>query len=259
MTPPTNAQMRRYLLRQLPEPEAEAFEAVYFADPDVAGRLEDLDDDLVRAYLDDTLDAHDRDAFERATTPARRARIAFIQGTRAHALPTASSARRAPAYWPALAAAALILAAIAGWWMSGLGRQAPASPEQAVAPRPTAPSEVTPIPSPAAAVVALSLSVISMRGAGETPTIAIPAGASVVVLRLSEPLPPPATLSAEVRAVDEERVWRGEVTGPGPAAPAGITVEVSVPAADLPPGDYVLTIRRSQDILERAYFRVAGR
>jgi hypothetical protein len=87
----------------------------------------------------------------------------------------------------------------------------------------------------------------------------VPADADVVSLRLAFPLPPLPDLAAEVRGVDSGREWRGVVTPPAADAPAATTGEVRVPAVDLPAGDYILTLRRGDEPVTAAFFRVVRR
>ena len=264
MSQPNDDQLRRYLLRQLPDAEAEAIEAAYFADGTLAARIEDLDDDLARAYVDGSLDAAERAAFEQGLeVPGRAARLAFIAGLRTEKLRPAAStvtaAARRPSQtaWTALAAAAVVLLAVAGWWLMDPRQQAPPA-QQAETPPPGPAGSTAPVTAPDV-VVALALPVTATRSGGAAPTVELPGDADVVLLRLGLPLPPLPDLAAEVRGVDNGREWRGVVTPPAPEAPGAATGEVRVPAAELPAGDYILTLRRGDEPVTAAFFRVVRR
>jgi hypothetical protein len=259
---PNDDQLRRYLLRQLPDAEADAIEAAYFADDTLAGHLEDLDDDLARAYVGGSLEGADRAAFERGLdVPRRASRVAFIAGLRtAAARPSASpipaSAKRpSQTAWTALAAAAVLLVAIGGWWL--MAPLQPAPPSQQAEGPPAAPAP--PVTTTPEVIVALALPVTATRSGGAAPTVELPDNATAVALRLAFPLPPLPDLSAEVRGVDNGRQWRGVVTPPAPDAAVNATAEVRVPAADLPSGDYILTLRRGDALVTAAFFRVERR
>ena len=265
MSQPSDGQLRRYLLRQLSDAEAEAIEAAYFADGTVAARIDDLDDDLAHAYVDGSLDAGERAAFERGLdVPGRAARVAFVAGIRTAAVhptstPAAPASRAPQTAWTMLAAAAVLLLALGGWWLISPGQQLP--PSQQAEARPPAPAPATTAPPTASpdVIVALALPVTATRSGGVAPTVELPGDADVVLLRLGLPLPPLPDLAAEVRGVDTGREWRGVVTPPAPEAPVATTAEVRVPAAELPAGDYILTLRRGDEPVTAAFFRVVRR
>ena len=267
MTQPSDSQLRRYLLRQLSDTEAEAIETAYFADSTLAARVEDLDDDLARAYVGGSLDAVERTAFARGLdVPGRAARVAFAAGIRKAAVqPTSATALEPPARrtpqtaWTVLAAAAVLLLALGGWWLAGPGQQEPPSQQAEATPPTPAPAVTTPPVVAPDVVVALALPVTATRSGGAAPTVELPGDADVVLLRLGLPLPPLADLAAEVRGVDSGREWRGVVAPPAPDAPATTTAEVRVPAVELPAGDYILTLRRGDEPVTAAFFRVVRR
>jgi len=170
-------------------------------------------------------------------------------------------ARRGPSTaWTALAAAAVLLLAVGGWLLTR-PRQ-PAPPAQQTGAQPPAPVAPTVPTAPVAApdvVVALALPVTATRSGGAAPTVELPGDADAVLLRLAVPLPPLRDLGVLVRGVDNGREWRGVVTPPPPEAPAATTAEVRVPATELPAGDYILTLRRGDEPVTSAFFRVVRR
>ncbi|MGD9905164.1 MAG: hypothetical protein AB7U83_16990 [Vicinamibacterales bacterium] len=260
MTRPSDDTLRRYLLRQLPEAERDAVESAYFADAEVAARLDDLDDDLASAYLDGALAADERTAFEaRLGQPAVAARLELVRGLRAaRQAPMPVETTHPPRWTIGLAAAAVLVLAVGGWWLTTRDGTTDRPPSQASAPPPATPSPAPPATAPAEppVVVALTLPMTATRSGGAPPTVEIPENADQVALRLAAPLPPLADLAAEVRNVDVDGEWRGAVTPPGPDAPAATTGEVVVAAASLPGGDYVLTVRHGDAVAARAFFRV---
>lgn len=251
----TDADLRRYLLGQSSTAESEAIETAYFADHAITARLDDLADDLMRAHLAGTLDPSDRTAFERLPeTPARVARMLLVQR-----LDQQGNSRRSPsaarvALWPTLAIAATVMMAVGSWWATRPG-STPPEPRQVDVP-PAGSTVVAPSTPRPPMMAALTLPMTATRSSGATPTVSVSADVEVVALRLTQALAPLAGLTAEIRGVDEPIAWRGLVASPGAGAPEATAGEVLVPGGELPAGDYVLTIRRADEIVSRAFFRV---
>lgn len=257
---PTDADLRRYLLGQLSTADAEAVEAAYFADGTITARLDDLADDLTRGHLDKTLDAADRAAFERLPdTPARAVRAAFVRHVDRQASSRQSSVARY-SFWPMLAVAATAIMAMGTWWATTLRQPATSEPDHVDATptvsTPAIPAPATPSPTPPVVIAALMLPTTATRSSGPTPAVAVSADVTVVAIRVTQALPPLADLTAEIRGVDTAVEWRGRVGAPGAGAPATTAGEVVVPSGELPAGDYVLTLRRADDTVSRAFFRV---
>jgi hypothetical protein len=251
----TDADLRRYLLGQSSTAESEAIEAAYFADHAITARLDDLADDLMRAHLAGTLNPSDRAAFERLPeTPARAARTLLVQrfDRRANSHRSTSSVR--VALWPMLAIAATVTMAVGTWWTTR-SASTPPEPRQVEVP-PAGSTAVAPSLTRPPVIVALTLPVTATRSGGLTPTVNVSADVTVVALRLTQALAPLASLTAEIRGVDAPIEWRGLVASPGAGAPEATAGEVLVPGGELPAGDYILTIRRANEIVSRAFFRV---
>ena len=88
--------------------------------------------------------------------------------------------------------------------------------------------------------VSLLLSAILVRGEGELPTLKVPSDAALV--RLTLPMnsePAYQSYRVVVQSPEGRSYWAG--TGAWPAATAK-TMTVTIPAASLPPGDYILSL-----------------
>src|SRR4029078_12374086 len=78
-TPAAHRLLLPYLLRLLPDDQAEQVELATLSDDQVAERLKAVEHDLVDGYIRDTLDAVTRDRFESyyLSSPIRRERVRF--------------------------------------------------------------------------------------------------------------------------------------------------------------------------------------
>jgi hypothetical protein len=76
-----NRQLADYLLGLLPEEEAERLDEASVVDDDVAARLHDIENDLVDAYVMETLDRDTRGRFDASylTSPRRREKVKFAR------------------------------------------------------------------------------------------------------------------------------------------------------------------------------------
>lgn len=114
--------LRRYLLGELSEDDAEAFEEEHFDDPEVLARVRRAEDDLVDDYVAGRLSRRDRKSFERhqLATPGQRERLVAASALRLMALDARAAPRErattAPGsrmkVWLMLAA---LLALLLGW------------------------------------------------------------------------------------------------------------------------------------------------
>jgi len=202
---PDDSVLVRYLVGSLPDAEAERLDELSVADDEFALRLSAVEHDLVDAYVNGDLsgDALDRFRSHYLASPAGRKKVAFAEAFRAYQTPTAAAPRRAMPLW-GLAAAAVLFLAAAGYLLvedlrlrhqvtearaaravleeraQQLQRQL--DQQRAAAEAPAAPPAVPNQPrSPT--LVSLVL-VPATRGAGDIPTLVIPAGTDTVSLRL---------------------------------------------------------------------------
>ncbi|HEY1911620.1 MAG TPA: hypothetical protein VGG73_11915 [Vicinamibacterales bacterium] len=115
---PDDQQLVRYLLRLLPEEEAERLDEMSIADEQTAWRLRVAENDLVDAYVSGTLTGATLERFEShfLSTERRRDKVTFARSLRTAA--SSREIRTAPAvaapvrtWWGLAAAAAIVLAA----------------------------------------------------------------------------------------------------------------------------------------------------
>lgn len=233
-------QARRYLLGNLTDAEMERLEHEYFVTPESLDLIEAAEERLIDEYLDNALSAEDRTRFDAhyLASPEHRERLETVRRLKAVAI---SGRRSRPIEVRTFALAAVVLIAVAGLvWM--IERERSTVP---TAPAPTARVAETPPVVPR--VFAMSLSPVTVRGAGDTPELVIPAGTDVVDLRLEGETPGQAiaTGRAVIRTVSGRDVWRGSIASAGTLAP-GIVAHAEVPASKLAPDDYVVTLFESR-------------
>jgi hypothetical protein len=275
---PDETLIRRYLLGDLPESEANSLEQQYFTDDEAFERVWAVENDLVDDYVAGRLAAGDRGRFERRylASPRHRERLATARALRGAGV--ASSRRRAIPVLGWAVAAVVLLAVVAGW----LSRSRPSDTRRAagrpaetatMAPgvgpvAPTLPPPESPSASRARPSVTLTfaLSPILVRGSSPSPELRISPGTEEILLQLegdgSEvPGGPPRQLTVTVRTVEGKPIWKGEARVASAAVHPNRLATVRLPAARLPPGDYILALsaadasRREAD-LRKYYFRV---
>jgi hypothetical protein len=261
---------RRYVLGAATDVEREAIERAYFEHAEGLDAVSAAEDDLIDDYLAGRLGGDERDRFERhyLATPGHRRRVVVVRGIRtAASAPSVEWRRSGAARWAAAGFAAAIVVLVVGAVWSIRSRTEPTAvsldrsvgqtpPPAAVPPgdrgsmpRDSAqpvPDLGAPVPTSrpvAPTVVALSISPILARGTDEPATIAIARGTDTVRLLL---LGDPAERGvgrgrAIVRTVAGREVWRGSTARN--AAPArGEPARADVPAALLPPDDYIVQL-----------------
>lgn len=244
-----HARARRYLLGLLGEDERAATEREYFQQAGELERLEDAEEELIEDYLEDRLSADEREPFEREylASPLHRTRVDTIRQLQRRAQ-SLSRQRHASATWlrprGLIAAAAALLVLAVGLWMAGRQRsEAPVSAGRtqsggSAVPRSQAPRRYEPSAPPAASVLAVELSPLSLRSAGQAPPVVIPAGTDLVDLRFEHDteVAPPAQGTVIVTTVDGAEAWRG------PLAMDAAVPHVRVPASALAPNDYLVNV-----------------
>jgi hypothetical protein len=288
---PSKRLMTRYLLGELSEDEQTAFEESYFRDPSAFAEVETLETALVDEYVRGQLSPSVRNRFEQVylTDPRRRERVRFAEAlisrvdrdasvneTTAATVPSGLSAWLMTLAGPRLATAAafacLLLVAGSAWFVLNARRQEAARIEAArieeqrrdqeaareAAARP--PQQPPNLDAPR--LVALALVVGPGQRTIETaaPTLTIPPATEQVHLNLTLRESGYARYRVVLRALGgAEVVRRGDLT---PAA-QGPHFSIIVPAAQLRPGNYMLTLQganRGSDYedLSQSLFRVAA-
>jgi hypothetical protein len=212
-------------------------EREYFAQPAAIDDIEAAEERLIDEYLDRTLSSEERQQFEThyLASPQHRERVATIR--RLHAAAPAQPRRRSFTL-SALALAAVVALATAGvaWFVQRARHDTPAAPV-------TRSAEAVPTAPAPPRVFAISISPVTVRGAGDAQALVIPAGTDAIDLRLEAEGPGPAIARGHVviRTVAGVDVWQGPVLAAA-ALPTGTAAHVEVPAARLVPDDYVVTL-----------------
>ncbi|HUD70410.1 MAG TPA: hypothetical protein VMQ62_00485 [Dongiaceae bacterium] len=211
--------LRRYLLGEAAESDAERLERDYFARETALEAVAEAEEDLIDDYLSGRLADGPRRRFEShyLASLEHRRRVAFVRALRAKAGP-----RRNAWLAPLMSLAAAMVVALLGAlvWQRG------------VAPG-------------AGSTVSVTLPAIMLRDGGASPEARIGPGSITLVIRFeagSLPAPPP--LEAAIRTVDGAEVWRGPAS-PIEGSPAGsprLLASTEVPASTLAGGDYVIVL-----------------
>jgi len=110
-------------------------------------------------------------------------------------------------------------------------------------------------------IVSFLLTPMLMRGGSEAQQLPIANGTPAVVLQMTVQDHGDQTFQIEVRTVEGAQVWRKGSIRPQQATKAGLRVSANVPAAKLPPGDYILTLSATRggkepEEINRYFFRV---
>jgi hypothetical protein len=267
--------LSRYLLGDLSEEETARVEREFFADDELFDRLETLDEVLTEDYLSGSLDPAVRAKLDRQleASPARRERVEFArllkdrsgrsgQEPVSRGAPTTLSG---PARWPAYTAAAAAALALAGlvWLFSvdavlrrksaederlraaleqriaGLERSRQAVPSGAPIPS-TGASPVEPAPRDLKVTTFLLTSGLT-RGRSEGNRLVVPADADLVRLDLALETVQTRNYRAAISKPEGDVIWSREGLQPRTVKGASV-VALLVPAASLPPGDYILSL-----------------
>jgi len=254
---PDATRARRYLLRDVSDRESELIEQEYLEHEEAVDRIAAAEDELIEDYLSDQLTASERDRFEHTylSVPHHRVRVETVRRLMSRASRSGStlrekgtllSWRRVTSYspWLALAASVLVIASIALWNSPAFREQQGELVENPTAP--PAPGPVEPAtaarPSPPR-IFAVTLSPVTVRSAGENPTVGVPPGTETIVVRLESDVDVRKLVArrASVQTVGGDEVWQGAVTAES-NAPAGAVARADIPAASLPADDYVVIL-----------------
>jgi hypothetical protein len=284
-----DADIRRYLLGLLSEPETQDLEEAYLRDPEVLERVCDVENDLLDDYAGGRLVGVDKQAFEGRylTTPFLRERVVAARALR---LATAKASPRPAAPAPVdprrtrwgglLTLAAGIVMAVLVFWLRPArpSRVTVASPSAS----PTAAFPETPMPSPAETAspsasprpaephrppltgrMVLALSPVLLRGEGGPAELRIRPGTGIVVLELeAAPASLPSTeqrLQVTIATVEGRRAWSGPAHRVTERDRPSVLASAAVPADRLPPADYLVTLSADNETIDRYFFRVAAR
>jgi hypothetical protein len=272
----------RHLLGLATEQEKTAIEETLFKDPTALEEIAAVEDELIDDYLSGDLTADERGKFEKAyfATPERRERVEFARTLRQRlsrtgvrpplTLPRARAFRTFPLLLAAAAVLFAILAFVFGMDSVRTHRQvrellaersAATQRElelshrvgEAQAQAKTLEQEVSEerseterlsrqvedLQASAAKIASLTLIAGLVRGNGNLPAVRI--APDTVSLRLTAPMPQITYSScrAVIQTPEGKALWRGPAR---PAATGGHSIAVTLPAKDVPPGDYILSV-----------------
>jgi hypothetical protein len=224
--------LRRYLLGQADEAEAERIERDYLAREEAADAVANAEQDLIEDYLEGRCppDVRQRVQTHYLASPVHIGRMEIVRAIKARAGAPRQSRRFLA---PLTLAAMLLLGVSAGllYWNVSLRTGA----------------------------ILLEIPAVAVRSEGAAPTLDLGDGSRPVELRLerlsADGAPP---FRAAVRTVEGEELWQGTATPAGPeeADRPGMFV-VEIPAGVLRPGDHVVAVLDSEGSAsrERYYFR----
>jgi hypothetical protein len=272
-----NRVLRSYVLGALRDEERERLERAYFDSPETLELITAAEDDLIDDYLSDKLAGEERTRFEAyyLSAPRHRTRVAVARALRS--MPAVTNDRIEPAghwweavvsgwrAWPRVAALAVIavlalVVTVAVFVVRSRSSPdvivvtkspSPAPPVTTAVP-PTSPEQREPAPPTATnapargrtvpSIVAIAVSPINVRGAGEPASVSITPDTNVVRLLLQGETGEPRLERgrAIVRTVGGREVWRGPISSR--ASPPSAIARIDVPARQLRPDDYVVEL-----------------
>jgi hypothetical protein len=262
MARPDDAQARRYLLGALsPEDEA-AFEDRWLADPEAYERLLAAEARLLDDHVRRRLTPEERARFDGhyLAAPRGRERAELVESLQTLARRRLEEARPRSGVVAWARAAAIAGVALLGAWALVTRRPAPPAGVPAAGPSLGAAPPAA-IGDGRAALPRVRLAAGRTRG-GPGIDLAAP-GPEGVVLELEPPAVPeaPARFAASITTAEDDEVWRQEPLA-AERQSGGSLVVVRVPGDRLPPGDYVVVLRRLEAAGTRPaaeyFFRVTG-
>ncbi len=222
-------EIRRYLLGELPEEEAERIEESYFSNDDRFAEVLAAEDDLIEGFLHGRLDATDRKRFEARFLSTERGRIkvalaAALERASAQHLPR----RRQWIRDLAVAAALVLLVLSAGLFheIVSLRRQI----EHLERPQPI-------VAPPVFSIILTSVE----RGAGSPTTITLPKSAAVAELWLLLPRDDYPTYTAALQSIDGRTLWSAHGLR-SRAVDAKNALIARIPSSSLDAGTFIVTV-----------------
>jgi hypothetical protein len=256
-----SALLSRYLLHEASEEEREEIERHYFSDPEDLALLEAVEDDLIDAYVRRELPQAQRARFEKyfLCTRARRERLQMAEALQQHL-------RRRPlvwARWPrvtlAIAATLLVLAAGLGAWLRTRNAVNPVGGPQSAAGSRKAPQHHAAAnadrrpPTAGSSIIAVTLIPGVTRDPAAPQTIVLGPGVDQVRANL---LVEVEGEWPDLRASLRSSSW----TAWNLAMNTDRTVTVTIPVAQLKPGQHVLVLTSGNEPLgDYAFVVVPGK
>jgi hypothetical protein len=235
--------MRRYLLGDVPDRDAERIEEEYFANDERFGELLDAEDDLIDGFLNNRLSPRDRRLFEGRFFGTERGRgkvalAAALERSTDRTTPFAGRGRWLTRLAVAAAVASIVVSAGLLREIVVMRRHIEKLEAPRVAQRTRIATGVVPAP-PEAAVFSIILSGAE-RGSGSTSTLTMPANAATAELWLLLPRDEDPTYAASVQTVEGRTLWT-EHGLRSRAVDDRRAIVVSVPGATLSAGTYIVS------------------
>lgn len=227
---PDDPTLRRYLLGQLDEAEAEALEAQVLADADLFEAVEAAHAELVDDYVSGALEGAERAAFEARILASEegRSRVALARALQQKA------ADEAPSLWSRLAR--WLWPPVAGWrTLVPLAATAAAAALVFVLVRPG--GGPTPGGTPGGPpIVELSVDAATLRSEANIPELSVDAATRTVRIHLRLPEDEPATRVRLTLRLGAEVRWADDIGVEG----VGRAIQVEIPAASWGQGRHEL-------------------
>jgi hypothetical protein len=241
-------QLRSYVLGTLAEERTEDLEARLLVDDALSEALELVEDELVEAYVRNTLDPAERALFEArlATKPLLAESVHYAGIVRERMLRDAPPARVSGRLAALLATAAILVLGV-GLALRQL-RPQPAPPIRSEGPAIASPQPGTPSPFQGMTretpvprrIAALSLSPGRTMTAAATPTVSLAAGIDLLRVELAVEDALAEAYTVQLWSDKGALLWRKDRVRPTRDA-----VVVEVPATTLAPGEYRLDLSPS--------------
>src|SRR5712691_10298680 len=225
-------QIRRYLLGDLPETDAERFEEEYFVSDDRFSEMLAAEDDLIEAFLHRSLSANDRQRFESRflSTTRGRQKVAL-----AAALENMSRVRHRRTWAKPLTIAAAVMVMLIG---AGMVREIIVMRDQ-IGQLERAPRSARAVPRPdhVFSIVLIGLE----RGSNSGTTIVLPRDSATAELWLVLPRDDYPTYSVTLQSIDGHTLWSAPSLSLR-ALDGRKAIVVRIPSSSLEPGTFILAV-----------------